>query len=449
MNAIVSSSPLYFSTLYSVLALSDFRREKLTATLHAALLKTLATDVVKNVTVQAKFVHFLACKEALKDPQIGHLQALLQPNIASQSGLEALGEAPSFIVIPRIGTVSPWASKATDIAHNCGLENVLRVERGVAYFVTAPDDYLAVATAALRTIVCDPMTESLIETAAEAQQLFATQAPAALGHVPLLAQGKAALAKANTELGLALSADEIDYLVEYYLRIKRDPTDTELMMFAQANSEHCRHKIFNASWVIDGKTEPHTLFGMIRNTHKLHPQGTVVAYSDNCAVIEGAQIARFFSHAGQFGYSQDTTHILLKVETHNHPTAIAPWPGAATGSGGEIRDEGATGIGAKPKAGLCGFTVSNLHIPNLRQPWEPEGGLQKPARIVSPLEIMIQGPLGAAAFNNEFGRINLTGYFRTYEQHGFGYHKPIMIAGGLGNISAQHTHKKIDRKSVV
>lgn len=407
------------------------------------MLGSVSPDGVKNTTVQARFVHFIACNTALEAPQIGRLQALLQPNIAPQATLDSLGEAPSFIVIPRLGTVSPWASKATDIAHNCGLNDVVRIERGIAYFVTAPAESHVAVIAALRDIVCDPMTESVVNNTEAAQQLFATQAPAPLGHVPLLSQGRAAMGQANTELGLALSTDEIDYLADYYLRIKRDPTDTELMMFAQANSEHCRHKIFNASWIIDGKASPHTLFGMIRNTHKLHPQGTVVAYADNCAVIEGAQIARFFSHVGQFSYSQDTTHILLKVETHNHPTAIAPWPGAATGSGGEIRDEGATGIGAKPKAGLCGFTVSNLHIPNLGQPWEPESGLQKPARIVSPLEIMIQGPLGAAAFNNEFGRINLTGYFRTYEQHGMGYHKPIMIAGGLGNISADHTHKKM------
>ena len=281
----------------------------------------------------------------------------------------------------------------------------------------------------------------------------------------MLIGGKAALEQANSELGLALSEDEIDYLVAAFTRAQRNPTDVELMMFAQANSEHCRHKIFNADWTIDGVKQDKSLFGMIRNTHELHPQGTVVAYSDNSSIIEGAEISRFYQRGAEQGNvyaaSNELTHILMKVETHNHPTAISPFPGASTGAGGEIRDEGATGRGAKPKAGLTGFTVSNLMITHAVQPWEnardvaqpvvqrdalaAAGIYGKPDRIASPLQIMIDGPLGGAAFNNEFGRPNLGGYFRTYEQNVAGnvqgYHKPIMIAGGIGNISAKHTKK--------
>jgi phosphoribosylformylglycinamidine synthase len=289
------------------------------------------------------------------------------------------------------------------------------------------------------------MTESVLFDEAGAERLFHHVEPPPFNSVDILKGGRKALEKANGEWGLALSADEIDYLVDNFRQAKRNPTDVELMMFAQANSEHCRHKIFNADWVIDGKKEAESLFGMIRHTHAVRPLGTLSAYSDNASVIEGATIGRFYPGEDKvYRFHTEPTHILMKVETHNHPTAIAPFPGAATGSGGEIRDEGAVGQGSKPKAGLCGFTVSNLNIPGFEQPWEKDHG--RPGRIVSPLQIMLEGPIGAAAFNNEFGRPNLTGYFRTFEMDTpdgqvRGYHKPIMLAGGVGNIRAAHAHK--------
>ncbi|MCC7311835.1 MAG: phosphoribosylformylglycinamidine synthase [Sulfuritalea sp.] len=344
-----------------------------------------------------------------------------------------------LLVTPRLGTISPWSSKATDIARNCGFAAVKRVERGIAYHLGGKFEKSVLATR-----LHDRMTESVLDSIDAARALFHHVAPQPLTTVDILSGGKAALVTANTELGLALSADEIDYLLENFGRLGRNPTDVELMMFAQANSEHCRHKIFNASWTVDGEAQPLSLFGMIRETHKAHPEGTVVAYSDNAAVIEGATIRRFYPRAGGgYAYGEELTHILAKVETHNHPTAISPFPGAATGSGGEIRDEGATGRGSKPKAGLCGFSVSDLRIPGYVQPWESDYG--KPERIASALDIMVEGPIGAAAFNNEFGRPNLAGYFRTFEQEFNGemrgYHKPIMIAGGLGNIAAEHAFK--------
>ena len=290
----------------------------------------------------------------------------------------------------------------------------------------------------------DRMTESVLDSFDAAAALFLHLAPQPLTTLDLLGRGRVALVEANVALGLALSDDEIDYLRDNFGKLGRNPTDVELMMFAQANSEHCRHKIFNASWTLDGEARTETLFGMIRATHQAHPQGTVVAYADNAAVIEGAQFGRFYPAAdGAYAYHQEMTHILAKVETHNHPTAISPFPGAATGSGGEIRDEGATGRGAKPKAGLCGFSVSNLRNPGFEQPWE--GNYGKPERIAAALDSMIEGPLGAAAFNNEFGRPNLAGYFRSFEQEFGGemrgYHKPIMIAGGIGNIAARDSFK--------
>ncbi len=345
------------------------------------------------------------------------------------------------VVVPRLGTISPWSSKATDIAHQCGFDKIVRIERGIAYSIEGRgvEDNVA-----LLALLHDRMTESVLNTVLEAEALFHHYAPQALTTVDILAGGSAALEKANVELGLALSEDEVDYLFENFSRIERNPTDVELMMFAQANSEHCRHKIFNADWVIDARPMEKSLFGMIKDTHKAHPAGTVVAYSDNASIIEGARIARLYPDGdGAFRYHEETTHILAKVETHNHPTAISPFPGAATGAGGEIRDEGATGRGSSPKAGLAGFTVSNLNIPGFGQPWERAYG--KPDRIASALEIMIEGPIGAAAFNNEFGRPNLSGYFRTFEQEVQGevrgYHKPIMIAGGLGSIQGQQSEK--------
>ncbi|MBI1907569.1 MAG: phosphoribosylformylglycinamidine synthase [Rhodocyclales bacterium] len=322
-----------------------------------------------------------------------------------------------LLVVPRLGTISPWSSKATDIARQCGFDKVRRIERGLAY--------------TLRKLE-------------EADALFHHYPPQPLESVDILAGGRDALVAANASLGLALSEDETDYLVENFSRIERNPTDVELMMFAQANSEHCRHKIFNADWVIDARPMDKTLFGMIRDTHNAHPDGTVVAYSDNASIIAGACVERLYPDAdGRWGFHTELTHLLAKVETHNHPTAISPFPGAATGAGGEIRDEGATGRGSRPKAGLTGFSVSNLRIPGFVQPWEAPYG--KPERIASALDIMIEGPIGGAAFNNEFGRPNLAGYFRTFEQtvqdEKRGYHKPIMIAGGVGSIQALQSHK--------
>ena len=343
------------------------------------------------------------------------------------------------LVTPRLGTISPWSSKATDIARQCGFGKVARIERGIAYFIDSASTPVA-APAALH----DRMTESVLATFDEAAALFHHYAPRPFATVDVMGAGRAALELANAELGLALSTDEVDYLVENFTRMGRNPTDVELTMFAQANSEHCRHKIFNADWVIDARPMEKSLFAMIRDTHKAHPGGTVVAYSDNASVIEGGEAERLYPDSdGVFRFHDEMTHILAKVETHNHPTAISPFPGASTGAGGEIRDEGATGRGSRPKAGLAGFSVSNLAIPGFVQPWEKPYG--KPDRIASALDIMIGGPLGAAAFNNEFGRPNLTGYFRAFEQSVAGevrgYHKPVMIAGGIGNIQAQQANK--------
>ncbi len=418
-------------------ALSPFRVTKLLAALaHACPQHRVAG-------VSALYWHFVLCARPLAPAERDVLERLLtygpHDEAASDHGVP-------FIVVPRPGTISPWSSKATDIARNCGLDAVTRIERGVVYRVATLDrEPLGDGVrAALLPLLHDRMTEAVLPTLEEAALLFGHHSPKPLMHVPLLAEGTAAIERANRELGLALTDDEIAYLDANFRREGRDPTDVELMMFAQANSEHCRHKIFNASCIVDGVPQKHSLFAMIRHTHATTPQGTIVAYADNAAVIEGAPARRFYPGPdGRYAAHAEQTQILLKVETHNHPTAIAPFPGAATGSGGEIRDEGATGIGAKPKAGLTGYTVSHLRIPELPQPWEVPYG--KPERIASALSIMLDGPIGAAAFNNEFGRPNLLGYFRTFEQtvagEVRGYHKPIMIAGGLGNIRADHTHK--------
>jgi phosphoribosylformylglycinamidine synthase len=349
-------------------------------------------------------------------------------------------------IAPRVGTQSPWSSKATDILHNTGFAAIERIERArvVSIVSSSPIDLRALAGA-----LHDRMTESVFfRSADELQALFAPREQKALGHIDVLGLGAAAIAAADRELGLSLAFDEIEYLVAEFKRLGRNPTDVELYMFAQANSEHCRHKIFNASWTIDGVKQPRSLFQMICNTNEVSGQDVLSAYRDNAAVIRGGRGGRFFPEPtdAAYAYHEEDIHILMKVETHNHPTAISPWPGAATGSGGEIRDEGATGRGAKPKAGLCGFTVSNLNLPQAPQPWERAYG--RLAHIASPLDIMIEGPLGAAAYNNEYGRPALCGYFRTYEQADvnsegaiFGYHKPIMLAGGLGNIRAEHVEK--------
>jgi phosphoribosylformylglycinamidine synthase len=432
-------------------ALSSFRVQQLLPTLQAV------HDKINGVA--ARFVHLVTSD--------------LLPNQALQDQLAALltygdpytgpAQGALIVVTPRFGTVSPWASKATDIAHNCGLA-VRRVERCVEYRITLKSGLLSKPTlsaeqlAHIGALLHDRMTESVMFERAAALGLFTELQPAPMAHVDVLNGGKAALAVANTQFGLALAADEIDYLVQAFTQLQRNPTDVELMMFAQANSEHCRHKIFNAQFTIDGVAQEHSLFGMIRHTHQTNPQHMLVTYSDNASVMEGAQVERFIAKSASSRYeisapsyqkSSEVNHILMKVETHNHPTAISPFPGASTGAGGEIRDEGATGRGSKPKAGLTGFTVSKLHFN------EAHTGYGKPEHIASPLQIMVEGPLGGAAFNNEFGRPNLLGYFREYEQavsyqtagdavaveEQRGYHKPIMIAGGLGVIDAGQTHK--------
>lgn len=421
--------------LRGVTALSDFRVEK--------LLQKAAALGLPEVKLKSEFWYFVGSEKALDAATVEKLQALLAAQSVKETP-EAREGLHLFLVTPRLGTISPWASKATNIAENCGLAGIERIERGMAVWLegTLTDEQKQQWAALLH----DRMTESVLPDFQTASKLFHHLESETFSTVDVLGGGKEALVKANTEMGLALSADEIDYLVENYQALNRNPSDVELMMFAQANSEHCRHKIFNADFILNGEKQPKSLFGMIRDTHNAHPEGTVVAYKDNSSVIEGAKIERFYPNAAEnqgYRFHEEDTHIIMKVETHNHPTAIAPFAGAATGAGGEIRDEGATGKGSRPKAGLTGFTVSNLNIPDLKQPWEQDYG--KPEHISSPLDIMIEGPIGGAAFNNEFGRPNLLGYFRTFEEkfdgQVRGYHKPIMIAGGLGSIQAQQTHK--------
>jgi len=438
-------------------ALSAFRTERL-------LLQLQHIDA-NIAAVTGRFLHFIDSSAPLNDADLKRLDGML----AYGEPFDGKEEGEAFVVIPRFGTISPWASKATDIAHNCGMAHIHRIERGIAYTVQmrhglfgGAHELSAEAVERVQALLHDRMTETVLRKPDDAAGLFTELEARPLAFVDVVKGGRQALLDANAELGLALSEDEIDYLLHAFTAANRNPTDVELMMFAQANSEHCRHKIFNADWTIDGEKQDMSLFAMIRNTHALAPKGTIVAYADNSSVIEGAHVMRFYqrgSAAGnEYAASQELTHILMKVETHNHPTAISPFPGASTGAGGEIRDEGATGRGARPKAGLCGFTVSNLMLPDAVQQWENRhdvttparhdaapGAYGKPDRIASPLQIMIDGPIGAASFNNEFGRPNLCGYFRTYEQNVggvvHGYHKPIMIAGGIGNIAAIHTKK--------
>ena len=421
-------------------ALSEFRTEK--------LLQRLQQADVPVQGIYAEFMHFVDAQSELSEADRNVLKQLLTYGPARA---QHLPQGQLLVVTPRQGTISPWSSKATDIAHNCGLQNVRRIERGIAYYLAG--DLSAEQLAAAQAALHDRMTETVLTELEQASVLFGAAEPAPLQSVDILAGGREALRDANIEMGLALADDEIDYLYENFTKLGRNPNDIELYMFAQANSEHCRHKIFNADWTIDGKEQVKSLFKMIKNTFEVTPEHVLSAYKDNAAVMTGSEAGRFYPYpagsqaAGEYSYFHEPIHILMKVETHNHPTAISPFPGAATGSGGEIRDEGATGRGAKPKAGLVGFSVSNLRIPGFEQPWEEDFG--KPDRIVTALDIMLEGPLGGAAFNNEFGRPALTGYFRTYEErvdshNGIevrGYHKPIMIAGGMGNIREQHVEK--------
>jgi phosphoribosylformylglycinamidine synthase len=404
----------------------------------ARLAKRLGKIQKQNPSVRdaaAEFVHFAEIAEALSEREAHVLDRLL--HYGPRTEARSL-DGRRLLVVPRIGTISPWSSKATDVAHNCGLDKVKRIERGIWYTVAGEVS----DEAGLRAALHDRMTESVLEREEDAARLFRHAVPQPLATVDVLGNGRAAIEAANASMGLALAPDEIDYLVDNFRALDRNPTDVELMMFAQANSEHCRHKIFNADFILDGEKQPKSLFKMIRRSTLASPAGVLSAYSDNAAVMEGPEAGLFFPDpkTGVYDFHREPVGILMKVETHNHPTAISPYPGAATGSGGEIRDEGATGRGSKPKAGLTGFSVSNLRLPGAVRPWEKDFG--KPSRIASALDIMLEGPIGGAAFNNEFGRPNIAGYFRTFEMEvpGVssseirGYHKPIMIAGGFGNI---------------
>lgn len=421
-------------------ALSEFRIQK--------LLDHCAQNTLPVTGIYAEFMHFADLSAELSATEQDTLNKLLTygPSIPAHTPQGLL-----LLVTPRPGTISPWSSKATDIARNCGLLSVKRLERGIAYYISTDAELNADQQQQLAALLHDRMMETVFSATEQATALFRKAEPAPFASVDILGGGREALASANSQMGLALAEDEIDYLVDNFTRLGRNPNDIELYMFAQANSEHCRHKIFNADWTIDGIKQPKSLFKMIKNTYEQTPDYVLSAYKDNAAVMVGSKAGRFFPQpdSKEYQYHHEDIHVLMKVETHNHPTAISPYPGAATGSGGEIRDEGATGIGSKPKAGLVGFSVSNLRIPGFEQPWEQDFG--KPERIVTALDIMLEGPLGGAAFNNEFGRPNILGYFRTYEEQVSshngdevrGYHKPIMIAGGLGNIRAEHVQKGI------
>lgn len=425
-------------------ALTESRAEKLR--------QEFARCKVRAGYVAAQYVHLADLSEPLDDRERGILDRILTYGPRCDKGAEDFAsEGELFFVIPRIGTISPWASKATDIAHSCGLSKVRRLERGIAYYIGCEGGtpLSEEGREAVRSLIHDRMMESVLDSIEGAGQLFGRQEPRPCKPIPVLKEGLDALRRANTELGLALSGEEMEYLMGVFGGLGRDPNDIELYMFAQMNSEHCRHKIFNASWEIDGRKQERTLFEMVRNTYENNHDYIMSAYKDNAAIMYGAKAGRFYADAGsrEWNYHQEDLPIIMKVETHNHPTAISPFPGAATGAGGEIRDEGATGLGAKPKGGLCGFSVSDLNIPQYTQPWETDSA--RPGRISSALDIMLEGPLGSAGFNNEFGRPNLCGYFRTYlnrtdsldDRHLRGYHKPIMLAGGWGNIRREHIKK--------
>src|ERR1700686_909690 len=426
-------------SLFGAPALSQFRLDQ--------SLRALRRQDSRIAAFSSRWLHFVDAQRPLADSDRRLLETLLTYGPRTEASPH---RGQHVLVTPRVGTESPWSSKATDIVHVCGLDAVRRVERGTVYFIESPARLGSEELERLAAHLHDRMTESAWIETLDPEGLFHDAAARPLRIVKLGGDGHGAIAQANRDWGLALSGDEIEYLVNAFRQLKRDPTDVELMMFAQANSEHCRHKIFNAEFIVDGTREPASLFSMIRATHARNSRGVLSAYRDNAAVIEGGIAARFFPDPLTRLYSgeREAAHILMKVETHNHPTAISPFPGAATGAGGEIRDEGATGIGGKPKAGLTGYSVSNLKIPGMPQAWERDFG--KPDRIASALDIMIAAPLGAAGYNNEFGRPNICGYFRTFEQAGVesgrtvirGYHKPIMIAGGLGNVRPGDVEKK-------
>ena len=416
-------------------AFSTFRCDK--------LLKTAQIFIPSLTTIETQYLYFVDLSRSLSEVEAARLRALL-PEITSTTPLPLTGQY--LLVVPRPGTISPWSSKATDITAVCGLSAVKRLERGIVWYFSSSTPINQSQFSQLIGLIHDRMTEIVLFNIEQAHILFDQAQPRSLRTINLLQQGKQSLIQANQEQGLALSEEEIEYLYENFNEIKRNPTDVELMMFAQANSEHCRHKIFNAEWVIDGKTQPMSLFQMIRHTHQQHPGPILSAYHDNAAVITGFKSTRFMPDMSTHQYHSvvEETAILMKVETHNHPTAISPFPGAATGAGGEIRDEGATGRGAKPKAGLTGFSVSHLRLPEAPQPWETP--YETPSRLATALQIMLEGPIGASAFNNEFGRPAICGYFRAFEQEvnrqRHGYHKPIMLAGGMGNIDPQQVQKR-------
>jgi phosphoribosylformylglycinamidine synthase len=417
-------------------ALSEFRIQK--------LLDDIQLDQI--TAIKTRFIHFCDLSDDLNDQELTLLKTTLTYGPSADQKDETSGGL-FRLVVPRPGTISPWSSKATDIIRICGLSKLVRVERGIAFYIETSGELTEDDQARVDALIHDRMVEAVLNDMQAAQALFSVEKARPLATIAVLTEGTEALVKANAELGMALAEDEIDYLVDAFRTLGRDPTDVELMMFAQANSEHCRHKTFRASWTLDGEDQTYSLMDMIQNTYKnTNGEGVLSAYEDNASVIVGNKGSRFFPDpdSRHYRYKEEDIHILMKVETHNHPTAIAPFPGAATGSGGEIRDEGAVGRGSKPKVGLTGYSVSNLQIPGHPEPWEIDNG--KPDRIASALEIMIEGPIGGAAFNNEFGRPNIAGYFRTFEMNFDnevrGYHKPIMIAGGLGNISAEHVEQK-------
>ena len=429
MNSIIEVSPNIIALIGSV-GVSEFRLNQ--------LIQTINSEEITDISCrEIYFCEFNDCLSKFTENEISRLSNLLNAN----ENIYDLEES-FFFITPRIGTISPWSSKATDIAKNCGLSSVKRIERGTYYYFNKKLDTEILQD--LGNLLVDKMTQEVVYSLNDINKFFSNLKPGLSKEIDIFTNQEASLKEANIELGLALSEDEIMYLYESYIKTNKNPTDAELMMFAQANSEHCRHKIFNADWAVDGKTQPNSLFDMIRNTHKNNANGVISAYEDNAAILNGHVSNRFYPQDGKYSSHEEEVNLVIKVETHNHPTAISPFSGASTGSGGEIRDEGATGIGAKPKAGLTGFSVSNLRIPKLIEDWEFDEEL--PQRIASPLKIMIDAPVGAASFNNEFGRPNVLGYFRSFEEKDndihYGYHKPIMLAGGLGNIKKDHVFKK-------